>query len=223
MLISVHMPKTGGTSFRMMLQEHFGDALLRDQDMPLMRSARSRERRAVASALWLDARGLPRSIDCVHGHFLPVKYLLYASTRNETFVTWLRNPVDRAISHHFYMRRSRPGNPMHRRILAEDWSLARFALGNEFQNFYTQYFWGFPLEMFSFIGIQEFYSEDVAAFAKKYLRTGSREFRRNVGKGESAGVADRLRAAIAEHHARDVALYERALAMRVERLGASSQ
>lgn len=223
MLISVHMPKTAGTSFRIMLQEHFGDSLLRDQDMPMMRPVRSRQRRALASALWLDVRGMPPSIDCVHGHFLPVKYLLYASTRNATFVTWLRDPVDRAISHYYYMRRTKPGNPMHRRIVEEDWSLERFALGHEFQNFYSQYFWGFPLEKFSFVGIQEFYSADVAAFSKEYMRARPREVRRNVGEGESASVTDQLRSDIAEHHAEDLALYERALAMRAERGRAASQ
>ncbi len=182
-----------------------------------MRSPTDRQRRAMAEALWLDLRGIPESVRCIHGHFLPVKYLLYATRRDATFVTWLREPVDRMLSHYYYMRRMKPGNPMHRRLVDEDWSVERFTLGPEFRNFYHQYFWGFPLENFAFIGIQEHYSDDLQYFASTFLGSPVSEVRTNVGRSEAHAVSDQLRQAIAEHHAEDVSLYQRALAIRDRR------
>ncbi len=76
MLISVHMPKTAGTSFTESLRGLFGDGLtLAYGDRPLHRSASQRNRQAALRALQIAALGLEDSgLDCVHGHFLPLAY-----------------------------------------------------------------------------------------------------------------------------------------------------
>ena len=74
MLVSVHIPKTGGSSLRRsVLEPFFGDRLLLDyHDAPLSRDAAERNRKALA---WKPSPDLLDRYDCVHGHFLATKYL----------------------------------------------------------------------------------------------------------------------------------------------------
>src|SRR5205085_9196261 len=111
-------------------------------------------------------------VECIHGHFLPVKYLLLAIRREITFVTWVRHPVQILLSNYYYWRRTYEPDTsprLHRQIVEEDWSVERFCLSAEMRNLYGQFLWGFPVENFDFIGVTEFYEEDLAYFAKRYL------------------------------------------------------
>ncbi|MFK8041798.1 hypothetical protein, partial [Congregibacter sp.] len=160
MLISVHMPKTAGSSFQATLAAHYGDALkLRYEDKPLHRSAWSRNFDASVSSL--RNRGTKISADelsCIHGHFLPLNYRFAKPQTNMRFVTWLRDPVQRLVSHYHYWKRSyQPGQsgPLHQRMIEEGWTLEEFARCKELRNIYSVFLWGFPLERFDFIGITE--------------------------------------------------------------------
>ncbi|OUD13824.1 sulfotransferase family 2 domain-containing protein [Thioflexithrix psekupsensis] len=218
MIISVHLPKTAGTSFAAALQQHFGEKLLHDYaDSPLNTPVTERHRRAFQQAL-VHADSEEKKIECIHGHFLPVKYLLLADTQHINFVTWMRNPVDRVLSHYYFWKNnphSGVGKPLRHKMMTENWSLERFCLGPELRNVYGQFLFGFPLAYFSFIGITEHYQRDFAFFTKHYLHAHIEAQKINVG--QSAGhypIADSLREEIAHHHAEDVALYQQALLQR---------
>jgi hypothetical protein len=219
MIISVHLPKTAGTSFAAALERNFGDALQRDYaDIPVNTPPYERNKAALQNCL-ANAEKDFQGISCIHGHFLPLKYLLLSARQNIQFVTWMRNPIERALSHYYFWRRSfDPDNapPLHRKMMEEDWSLERFCLGPEARNLYAQFLYGFPLEYFSFIGITEFYEEDFIAFSKKYLQTFQEPEKLNVGdrEGESYDIPYSLRIEIEHYHARDMELYQRAVAMR---------
>ena len=74
MLVSLHMPKTGGLSFRATLEEHFGGRFAHDYaDYPLAHPPEERQRMALESSPMLNSRELAGK-ECIHGHFLPVKY-----------------------------------------------------------------------------------------------------------------------------------------------------
>ena len=79
---------------------------------------------------------------CIHGHFLPLSYRHLARRADVRFVTWLREPIDRLLSHYHYWRRAADSDardtlqdPMQdkvqrrlERVHARDLSLYRFAL-----------------------------------------------------------------------------------------------
>jgi hypothetical protein len=220
MIISVHLPKTAGTSFARALEGHFGHRLLRDYgDLPLHRRPLARTLSAVAHGL-RHLGHVDLSVECIHGHFLPAKYRLVALRRPASFVTWLRDPVDRLASHYHFWRRSyEPGTagPLHRRVVEEGWSFERFGLSAELRNTYAQLLWGFPLSRFAFVGITERYEDDFRRFTHAFLGTDLPIHRELVNGDRDAGgyaIDPLLRAKIEAYHARDVRLYRSALASR---------
>jgi hypothetical protein len=220
MLISVHLPKTAGSSFGTSLEEHFGDRLYRDyRDIPLNTPPfRRRALAALSNALIIGRR--VREADCIHGHFLPIKYQLMQVTRTVRFVTWLRDPVERLASHYHFWRRSydpKTSLTLHRRVVEEDWSFDRFFRSPEMRNVYAQFLWGFPLSSFEFIGITEHYDEDFLFFTGAFLGTALSPHRQlaNSDRTESFYVSDlHLRAEIEKVHHHDMVLYRRALELR---------
>ncbi len=229
MLISLHLPKTAGTSFLALLESVYGDALLRDYcDRPINRAVVARRLRALRGCLRYAAPpARVRAARCIHGHFLPLKYALLPAREGRRFVVWLRDPVERLASHYHYWYRSY--NPpdagrLHRRVVEERWSLERFCLGPELRDLYSAFLWGFPLSRFDFVGITEHYAEDVNEFSEHFLAGVSPSLeQRNVNATQRHGsrepyIEDRgFRADVEAWHARDVALYREALAMRTAR------
>ncbi len=228
MIISVHLPKTAGISFLRALEYHFKAQLHKDYaDMPINTPVLIRNRLALQASLNWQTQ-LNKDIACIHGHFMPLKYLLYQIEHPCYFITWMRHPVDRLISHYHFWNRNVHDNigALHRKVIEERWSLEQFAFSKEMRNLYTQFLWGFPLEQFDFIGITEFYSEDFIYFTQQFLGQPIPEFNenRNVtaeaeGKNKSHYLIDELfRKAIADYHQKDMELYTRALAKRQLRL-----
>lgn len=220
MLISVHMPKTAGLSFRAALESHFGSQLQPDySDYPLAHSPQDRRNQAEEFG---HANGLENfdGIACIHGHFLPIKYRELAGVLPCTFVTWLREPIARLISHYDYWQRSydpdsNATSALHRRVVEESWSLQRFALSPELRNVYSEFLWRFPLERFEFVGITEFFPEELRYFSREVLGNNLCVETLNVREdGKSGAPEQRLkpsdRAEIEAFHAKDVNLYQRA-------------
>ncbi len=224
LLVSLHMPKTAGTSFSTVLRSGFGDRYCDDYDtMPMQVWRARRHAQALAAAIRLRRAGVAPGIDCVHGHFLPIKYRLgIAGRRPLRFITWLRDPVERAISHYHFWRREYAGDdphqPLRNRMLTEDWSLERFTLGPEMRNLYRQYLWGFRPGLFSFIGVTERYEADLERLARLLpglaVLSASQELVNPARKNERYAITPDLRHRIERHHAADVSLYRRVLGRR---------
>ena len=218
MIISLHLPKTGGTSFGKMLEAHFGNAFYFDYgDLPLNTPRWRRKLKAVSACLWNRMRRF-EGTDCVHGHFLPVKYWSAGLRANATFVTWIRNPVDQLVSMYEFWQRTRGPKlpPLHRRVLQDDWSLERFCLGPELQNNLTQLLWRFPISRFAFVGVFEFFEEDCREFARAFLDCSTPAFRENVNPngGSPRRIDSALRAKIESHHQLDMELHAKSIQMR---------
>jgi hypothetical protein len=224
-IISLHLPKTAGASFGTSLASHFGDRFRRDYaDQGICKPMAERCEAALAARVEIAAQGLG-DIECVHGHFLPVKYLPLAGTREHTFVTWMREPVARMISHYYYWQESydeKTSAPHHRQVIEQGWTLEQFCLSERFRNIYTQYLWGFPLDNFAFIGISEHYQEDLREFCRRYLSVSLEPQLSNTTKYSGmrevpdTAFLDKVR----EFHTADMELYQRALKWRARRNGA---
>lgn len=223
MLISVHLPKTAGSSFMEELKAQFGARLVLDYEQPLRLPDFAANMRTLVNC---GRNGLRRNqgAACIHGHFKPLKYSLSGMRAGAKFITWMRDPVERLASHYyFWMRETGTLNPsaFHRKIVAEKWPLERFCLSPAARNIYSRYLWGMPLDRFDFIGITEYYDSELDYFAWKYLPRPIRHYRVNAnpGREERRYITDAaLREKIAAYHRRDMLLYERALEMRSARL-----
>jgi hypothetical protein len=191
LLVSVHLPKTAGTSFGESLADCFGDRLFRDYaDAPLNTPPLKRKLAAVLAGL-RNLAAPPARFDCIHGHFLPVKYRWLPPRREPRFVTWMRDPVERLASHYQYWVRSydpRTARPLHRRVVEEAWPFERFYRSPEMRNVYAQFLWGFPLSAFDFIGVTEHYDEDFRFFAESFLSAA----RRSSTASSSSRVSRRM-------------------------------
>ena len=154
---------------------------------------------------------------------MPVKYQRLDARCALTFVTWMREPVARLLSHFEYWRGSydeKTAAPDHRQVIEEGWTLEQFCLSERFRNIYTQYLWGFPIENFDYVGITEHYSEDMLEFSERFL-SASLQFRcLNVtGYGAPSRIADEVfLEKVRDFHAADLQLYQRALQWRLARL-----
>lgn len=226
MIISVHLPKTAGTSFYKLLDDHFNGLIKRDyKDVPLNKSISSRRLQALLKCLSLYVIN-PKKINCIHGHFMPLKYFFYRSQSDVKFVTWMRNPVERLASHYFHWLRTYDVSTsplLHRRVVEEKWSLERFCLGPEMKNMYSQFLWFFPLTKFDFVGITEFYESELEYFCGKFVGemrgNVSYEENRNQKNNNKPYVANGdFRTAIEKHHSDDMKLYKQALDLRTMRL-----
>lgn len=220
-IISLHMPKTAGSSFRKALEEHYKEKFLPDYTEPLSEDKFERRRKALTASIAIGTHGLGQ-FQCIHGHFLAVKYLLLASRQKLSFVTWLRNPVDRLVSHYYFWNSDiEPINaiPLYHQMINERWSLEQFCLSPRLRNIYTQYIFGVPLEAFSFIGITEHYSEDIKYFSQQYVNTALHEYHMNKRMDNDLFPApdNELRRKIESYHKQDMELYTRARSMREQR------
>lgn len=230
MLISVHMPKTAGLSFRAALESHFGDRFQADYgDYPLAHSPHARREQAQRSRKALSAVEFSPQ-GCVHGHFLPVKYLSLAESVPCIFVTWLREPLARLISHYHYWQRSYEPElgsttSLHRRVIEERWTLRQFCLAPEVRNVYCEFLWGFPRQRLAFVGISEYYPEELRYFSQEIL--GNNLLLKTLNSRDNGPrnpvydeLSDTDRQEIATFHADDVALYRSALESRARRIEA---
>lgn len=90
-LISIHIPKTGGTSFRLVLEEVYGKKNIQQWYSP----ARHNE------SIVLD-----KSARVLHGHIsLKIYRKLvsdYPFCTETPVITWIRDPVERLISEYYY-------------------------------------------------------------------------------------------------------------------------
>jgi hypothetical protein len=218
MLISVHVPKTGGISFMDLLRAGYGDRLLLDyEDRPMTHSAFARFTRSLRH--WpANARRL-HGYDCVHGHFLPLKYLWF---RQASFAIWLRDPVEAAVSRYFFLKRYlKSDDPQFRKyIKRRDLSLEDFVQLPHFHNLYAKYLVGIRLSRFDFIGITERYGESVEVFQRMFLpHVEHRPTQKNTNPdktGKTYDVSAELRREIASLNWKDQAIYERALGKNTE-------
>jgi len=188
LLVSVHIPKTGGVTFREWLEAWAGDRLVHDYaDRPLApEPAFARVRRRLARP------SLPPGTRVVHGHFRASKYR--RSHPDARLVTWFRDPIERLVSHyHYWQRVPDLDNATCRRLLDEKLSLVEFARIPEMRDVHSRFLDGVPVSAFAFVGLTEAYDESLRLFGRLFgLEPPSQSAQRNANpeRGESGYVLD---------------------------------
>jgi len=149
-LISVHIPKTGGTSFGAILERLYGDRLYRPDD----------------SLPWDEmAKRTPARTRAVHGHLVPRDFLRAHPTAAVT--AWFRHPVDWAISYYRYWLQTPPdGNAHHDIVVKERPSIVEFVERRLMEPTPREYLADVPVGRLGFIGCTAHFEADVGRFLR---------------------------------------------------------
>ncbi len=167
MLLSVHVPKCAGTSFRHVLDENYGKRVWYNYGAVFSRDSAS-------------AALVPEGTSIIHGHFLADAFDDVLPER--TYMTWVRHPVERVVSNYEHFLRSPDmRDTCCRRVHEEALTLRQFADIDWMQNLICRYLARKPVEAFQFVGIAEDFTRSIQQFGRVYgLRSALRSPRVNV-------------------------------------------
>jgi hypothetical protein len=202
MLVSVHIPKCAGTSFRHILRDIYRDALWLNYGTIFIRDHARPEL-------------LPQGVECIHGHFFADAFDDLIPDR--TLVTWLRHPVERVVSNYHHFLRSPDMRDDCCRVLYErKLTLVQFAELDWMRNEATRYLAGKPLSAFEFVGIAERFTESLTEFTHRLgfsCPVAPRRENTNPERTtERYALSSRDYDAIARLNETDMPMYEEALA-----------
>jgi hypothetical protein len=217
LIISLHIPKTGGTSFSDVLERAYPGQVAffyRDKNKlthPKLRDhARLRDPELLTE---LAADG----IRVIHGH-APGGWLLKAAPDQRQYWTWVRDPVERVISAYYYLvQRGQRGRDRPGAEKVAGRTLEQYARTAQNQNIQSRVLNGMDLSRMGFVGVTERFDESLAMLGlSQHLPPKPRN--RNKTKPEVDPALKRL---IAELNARDIALYEEAVRLFDQRKAAA--
>lgn len=144
MIISVHIPKTAGTTLATYLDHSTNRSILYDY--------------GASSNLVIDSDVLNKHKDfiekfkVIHGHFAASKYKNVFP--NAEYITFVRQPSKRIISNYLHLKRV-PSHPMAKKIESNKMSILEFAKQFNQSNALSIHMDGLSLNEWSFIGITE--------------------------------------------------------------------
>jgi Sulfotransferase family len=200
-IISVHVPKTAGTSFAVWLESVFASGqLVRDYaDRPIDPKSEMNIDPAGFLSRYGAARKLPEGALAVHGHFWAKKY---ERIENAVRITFLRDPIERTISHYcFWLNTPADGHSLHQRVLDEGMGMLDFARLPQLRGFYRDYFFrDVNMAAFDFIGDMSLFDEELGRLE---ALLGVRGARATVGRNPAADYASMRDAALTNGPVRD--------------------
>lgn len=213
MLISIHLPKTAGSSLGTTLKQWFGSRLLLDYgDLIGDESAQSLKHRAKRKTAMLGkVSEISTAFDAIHGHFYAKKYIEAFPSAN--FAVLLRDPFTRIPSYYEYLKRcNHRRNPLVVSIRESHMSLDDFIRWDYMRNLCSRLLYPLHTEKLWFIGIQEQYDQSLQLLAAMLGRKVPNNLARvntNPESGRYELTADQHKS-IRDHHSKDIDLYRRA-------------
>lgn len=219
-LLSIHVPKTAGTSLYKLLEANYPGVV-----SPSLRREHMHEMQEKQQTI--DAYLSPK-VAVVHGHITIREAMPLIQRDHPKIIAFLRDPVERVISNYCYFidllrhPEQQQQNPqvyaLNKHRLHE--SIYTYAAMEENQNVMSQFLSGIPLDAFYYLGLQSTYAADVAWLAE-HLEWSHRTI-------EQYNVKQHLRQQyiqmdqglwyfLKKCNAKDVALYEKVLRIRQQK------
>lgn len=202
MLIFLHIPKTAGTTFRFILENHFG--------VHCCHTNHIRGNHFDQKQFELAKKVFP-GLQCLTGHSLIAPYELKVS--NPFFATILRDPVDRVISHYQanFLRGKATGNfeeDFRNNPYLQDFQVRKITGGDDLPR--AKQFLDVDCE---FVGLTENFDLSLAIFQRLYPEMiDVNYYRKNVAKTndlkEELKSDRRIIKLIERHNQLDIQLYD---------------
>jgi hypothetical protein len=195
--VSLHIPKTGGSTFRQILKKKFGDRLQYAYD---------------------EREGWPIVPDpaCIHGHGI-FKYFADAIARyaDVRWMTFLRDPLRSAISHYYNIRWYSRQNP---RVTFVDRGLETWLTHTEpfrypdppgyNHNRFRKWFEKRSIERYDFVGLTEQFDESLVLLYHQFGWEPLTYQSENVGGYGASDLPAAIVARFCELNAADYVLYD---------------
>lgn len=177
MIISLHLPKAGGSSMLALLKQTFGENnVLVDLDDPTDPNAEYIKN----PSKWISyCNDLNIDAPIVHGHFRPEKYLKFEKAFRLTFI---RHPVInmKSIFRYWSLNSEYPTSFWHDHFLRNRLNLTELASLPPMRHLYSQtYFGNFDINKMDFIGIHEFRELSMKKLSSKLNKNFHNDFHEN--------------------------------------------
>jgi hypothetical protein len=207
-IVSVHVPKTGGTSLTKQIEQGaFGSWLLDYDDRPRAPGLPARARRGISRVAVRLRAGTLRRYGIIHGHFPADKYRPVA----DAFMIFLRDPVERLVSHYCYWRDVASKNPatVRNNPLVGEVAAGRMdlvALAWWQRDYYRTFVGGLEIADFDVVGLTEEYDAGIALINRRFnvaLQPGRERAR-------ETGYADRIDPVVLQYNEENYHYYRQA-------------
>lgn len=197
-IISIHIPKTAGTTFQSILEKSYTTVSIQTTRPIFARCENNND----------DIKIDIINNDIIHGHFIfnQVPY-----NNKNFYITWLRDPVERVISHYYYWKYKPITilHPIEYKIKYENLSIEDFSNIPCMKNVQS-HFIGDNFESFDFIGITERFSESLkilnSQLSKQLIYNNI--FNKRVNQSKDL-IDNRTRKIILENNINDMYIYEK--------------
>ena len=200
MIISLHIPKTAGTSLMTSLQYVYGKRVLNHNKDPNLTYNSS-------------FATISQSYDLVHGH-INLDRASHLTERASLIFTFLRDPVERVVSSYYYHRQlDKVTNMASKQINENDLSLQGFAELPSQRNLQHRMIWPVSKQKVEFYGFVETYQtslEQLSRLLSVKLAVDTQNVNVNAKKTSSSryAIPDDLRSYIASLNSKDFELYK---------------
>lgn len=213
-LISLHIPKTAGTSLYKILSDVYGKNKITRLDY------RPNLNKLFLNEKEFNQKEFPAGVEVIHGHIRPNALEKYIDLNdNVKIITWIRDPVKRVISDYYYLLQIVDQNfnfdPYNPKVLNRiTKSLIEFARMEVEQNRMSRFLGKTKLDDLFFVGTTENFDDDVKRLAQ-LLNWGSYNLvNENKTKNKASHIEQGVIEEIRSLNSLDVALYNQALKLK---------
>ncbi len=214
MILSIHVPKAAGNSFRALLEVELGERLMLDYgDWAGFDVPEANQRRSVRTLEMRGRRGeLLEKYDAIHGHFIADKYL--GLFPREDFVAFFRDPYQQALSHYWFLvRNPQREHPEEKMLHDAKMTLHDYLTWDAFRDQQSQYLGSLSIDDFAMVGLSEEFYRSVELFNRIFGYNLSGDSFLNVNpdhQGADYAIDQDVRKAVEKYRAGDIELYRRA-------------
>lgn len=213
-LVSLHIPKTAGTSFRNILKEVYGSSHVARLDI---------RRNIELNGKVYSGSKLKSGIRVIHGHFSYHELMEHFKIAKDTAViTWIREPAERVISNYYYLdhilKKKLHKEKRNLNILSRmKKSLLEYASLEANRNRISKFLDGVNVGELTFIGLTDHYEEDLL-YLSNLLNWKKYSVLKHNTTEEKPDVDSETLSKIIELNAADYEIYEETLKIREKRI-----